>query len=131
MEQFNPSDKITVDVPLFIRLLEYAREDAKTDMDLHNVAEKAIAASETGKTLTMADYDSLVANNSQDQEMNEIKRMIELAGIKEKYPWKIEITNKNGSVTKHVIPTLDSAELHKIVSKLKQSKGVKDVKILD
>ena len=82
MEQFNPSDKITLDVPLFISLLEYAREDAKTDMDLHNVAEKAIAASETGKTLTMADYDGLVAGNSEDQEMNEIKRMIELANIK-------------------------------------------------
>jgi len=82
MEQFNPSDKITLDVPLFIRLLEYARENAKTDMDLHNVAEKAIAASETGKTLTMADYDSLVAGSSEDQEMNEIKRMIELANIK-------------------------------------------------
>ena len=82
MEQFNPSDKITVDIPLFIRLLEYAREDAKTDMDLHNVAEKAIAASETGKTLTMTDYDSLVAGNSEDQEMNEIKRMIKLANIK-------------------------------------------------
>jgi len=82
MEQFNPSDKITLDVPLFIRLLEYAREDAKTDMDLHNVAEKAIAASETGKTLTMADYDGLVADNSEDQQMNEIKRMIELANIK-------------------------------------------------
>jgi len=82
MEQFNPSDKITLDVPLFIRLLEYAREDAKTDMDLHSVAEKAIAASETGKTLTMVDYDGLVAGNSEDQEMNEIKRMIELANIK-------------------------------------------------
>ena len=82
MEQFNPSDKVTLDVPLFIRLLEYAREDAKTDMDLHNVAEKAVAASETGKTLTMADYDSLVANDSENQEMNEIKRMIKLANIK-------------------------------------------------
>jgi membrane protein required for beta-lactamase induction len=82
MTQFNPSDKITVDVPLFIRLLEYAREDAKTDMDLHNVAEKAIAASETGKTLTMAEYDSLVAGNSEDQQMDEVKRMIELANIK-------------------------------------------------
>ena len=82
MEQFNPSDKVTLDIPLFIRLLEYAREDAKTDMDLHNVAEKAIAASETGKTLTMADYDSLVANDSENQEMNEIKRMIKLANIK-------------------------------------------------
>jgi hypothetical protein len=82
MKQFNPSDKITVDIPLFIRLLEYAREDAKTDMDLHNVAEKAIAASETGKTLTMSDYDSLVAGNSEDQQMDEVKRMIELANIK-------------------------------------------------
>jgi membrane protein required for beta-lactamase induction len=82
MKQFNPSDKVTLDIPLFIRLLEYAREDAKTDMDLHNVAEKAITASETGKTLTMAEYDSLVAGNSEDKEMNEIKRMIELANIK-------------------------------------------------
>ena len=82
MAQFNPSDKVTVDIPLFIRLLEYAREDAKTDMDLHNVAEKAIAASETGKTLTMAEYDSLVAGNSEDQQMDEVKRMIELANIK-------------------------------------------------
>jgi membrane protein required for beta-lactamase induction len=82
MAQFNPSDKVTLDIPLFIRLLEYAREDAKTDMDLHNVAEKAIAASETGKTLTMAEYDSLVAGNSEDQQMDEVKRMIELANIK-------------------------------------------------
>jgi len=82
MATFNPSDKVTLDIPLFIRLLEYAREDAKTDMDLHNVAEKAIAASETGKTLTMADYDGLVAGNSEDQQMDEVKRMIELANIK-------------------------------------------------
>ncbi len=82
MEQFNPSDKVTVDIPLFIRLLEYAREDAKTDMDLHNVAEKAVAASETGKTLTMSDYDALVAGNSEDQQMDEVKRMIKLANIK-------------------------------------------------
>jgi hypothetical protein len=82
MKQFNPSDKVTLDIPLFIRLLEYAREDAKTDMDLHKVTENAIALSTTGKTLTMAQYDGLVAGNSEDQEMNEIKRMIELANIK-------------------------------------------------
>jgi hypothetical protein len=82
MEQFNPADKITVDIPLFIRLLEYAREDAKTDMDLHNVAEHAVALSENGKTLTMAQYDELVKDDSAEQEMNEIKRMIKLANIK-------------------------------------------------
>jgi hypothetical protein len=74
---FNPSDKITVDIPLFIRLLEYAREDAKTDMDLHVVAEKAIAASENGKTLTMGDYDSIV--DTQEQKLQE--RLKKLANI--------------------------------------------------
>lgn len=34
---------IKMTVPLFIRLMEYAREDAKTDMDLHDVAEKLTA----------------------------------------------------------------------------------------
>ena len=54
-------DVITVDVPLMIRLLEYAREDAKTDMDLHAVAEKLIKASRGGKTLTMKEYGKLVS----------------------------------------------------------------------
>ena len=77
MTQFNPSDKITVDVPLFIRLLEYAREDAKTDMDLHNVTENAIALSETGKTLTMTQYDQLVKNPQQELQ----ERLKKLANI--------------------------------------------------
>jgi hypothetical protein len=77
MEQFNPSDKITVDVPLFIRLLEYAREDAKTDMDLHNVAENIIALSGTGKTLTMAQYDEIVKNPQQELQ----ERLKKLANI--------------------------------------------------
>jgi hypothetical protein len=77
MLQFNPADKITVDVPLFIRLLEYAREDAKTDMDLHNVAENAVALSETGKTLTMAQYDEIVKNPQQELQ----ERLKKLANI--------------------------------------------------
>ena len=59
-KQSNPTDKIILDVPLFIRMLEYAREDAQTDMDLHDVTEKAIALSASGKTLTMADYNKIV-----------------------------------------------------------------------
>ena len=77
MTQFNPTDKITVDVPLFIRLLEYAREDAKTDMDLHNVAENAIKLSETGKTLTMVQYDDIVRNPQQELQ----ERLKKLANI--------------------------------------------------
>ena len=33
-EEKNPIDTITMDVPLFIRMMEFAREDAKSDLDL-------------------------------------------------------------------------------------------------
>ncbi len=56
----NVVDTVTMDVPLFIRLLEYAREDAQTDMDLHNVAENAIKLGLDGETLTMKNYNQLV-----------------------------------------------------------------------
>lgn len=56
----NKPDVIKLDVPLLIRLLEYAREDAQTDMDLHNVTEKLIAFSTKGNVLTMEYYDAIV-----------------------------------------------------------------------
>ena len=52
-------DIIRLDVPLFIRLLELAREDVKQDADLHDVAEAVIKLSQEG-VATMADYDSIV-----------------------------------------------------------------------
>lgn len=76
---FNPKDKITMDVPLFIRLLEFAREDAKTDMDLHNVAENIIELSQSGETLTMTNYDAIVS--SVNDKIQEIKKMQYIAGI--------------------------------------------------
>ena len=56
----NPKDIIKMDVPLLIRLLEYAREDAKTDMDLHNVTERLIEFSKDGDVLSMEEYDAIV-----------------------------------------------------------------------
>lgn len=51
---------VRVDIPLMIRLLEYAREDASSDIDLHNLAAKMLEESAEGKVLTMADYDELI-----------------------------------------------------------------------
>ena len=69
-------DNITLDVPLFIRLLEYAREDAKDDMDLHDVAEKAISLSKKAP-LTMADYNIIIDNKIEKnlKKMEELKNM--------------------------------------------------------
>jgi len=56
----NPADVVKVDVPLLIRLLEFAKEDAADDMALHDLAEKLVAGCQRGRTLTMKDYDNLV-----------------------------------------------------------------------
>ena len=50
-------DNVTLTVPLFIRMLEYAKEDAKTDMDLHKATERLIAV---GGVADMDSYDKIV-----------------------------------------------------------------------
>ena len=74
----NPRDIITVDVPLFIRLLEYAREDAQTDMDLHDVTEKIISLSILGKILSMDDYSTIIGSQ---ENIDEIRMLQVRAGI--------------------------------------------------
>jgi hypothetical protein len=67
MGEENPIDAITMDVPLFIRMLEFAREDASTDMDLHDLAEKAIAMSAEGEVLSMDNYEDLVGAETSEE----------------------------------------------------------------
>ena len=74
----NPKDIIKLDVPLFIRLLEYAREDAKDDMDLHRVAENVIELAKYGETLGMIDYLNILGPQEDIQE----RKMLQIrAGI--------------------------------------------------
>tara|TARA_R110000803_G_scaffold23316_2_gene57314 strand:+ start:521 stop:784 length:264 start_codon:yes stop_codon:yes gene_type:complete len=63
-EQVNPVDSATMDIPLMIRMFEYAREDAKTDMDIHRVTENIIRLSATGKILTMREYDEIIGGSA-------------------------------------------------------------------
>ncbi len=53
-------DTVKMDIPLFIRLLEYAREDAESDIDLHFVAERVLDANIQQGILTMNDYDDII-----------------------------------------------------------------------
>lgn len=53
-------DTVVLDVPLFIRLLEVAREELKTDAELHDLVERVITAQKkTEGALTMTVYPQL------------------------------------------------------------------------
>lgn len=52
-------EPIKMDIAVFIRVMEYARENAKTDQELHELAERASALSRD-KILTMEEYELLV-----------------------------------------------------------------------
>ena len=53
-------DTITMDIPLFLRMLEYSREDAQKDLDLHDVTEKANLLGKEKGILSMEDYNEIV-----------------------------------------------------------------------
>jgi hypothetical protein len=59
-------DTVTLDIPLFIRMLEYAKEDAQTDMDLHDVAEKAIVLNKSKEMLSMEDYNTIIGDSNNE-----------------------------------------------------------------
>jgi hypothetical protein len=54
-EKVDKKDVISFDIPLLIRVLEYTREDLKSDVNLHKMVERLITIRNKG-TLTMADY---------------------------------------------------------------------------
>ena len=66
-------DYVSLDIPLFLRLLEFAREDAKTDLDLHFVTENILRiqqgkneSNQAGSFLSMEDYDAIVSDTSKE-----------------------------------------------------------------
>lgn len=71
-EEVDKKDTVVLDIPLLIRVLELAREDIKTDMDLHRVVERLIDIRKKG-TLTMDDYD-FVAGLKEEFQIDEMKK---------------------------------------------------------
>ena len=58
---YNFDSTISLSIPLLLRMMEYAKEDAKTDMDLHFATENMIQLAKTKKSLHMDDYESIVS----------------------------------------------------------------------
>jgi hypothetical protein len=74
-------DIIKVDVPLFLRLLELAREDVKDDADLHDITQKVIELSQSSPA-TMADYEEIVSfMKKQGSKTDELETIKKLSGL--------------------------------------------------
>lgn len=72
MAENNEPDILKMDVALFLRLLEFAKEDAKQDVDLHFVTEKAVKLCRSEKVLSMQDYDSIVPPKQTEPQTSEV-----------------------------------------------------------
>ena len=72
-------DIVKLDVPLFIRLLELAREDIKNDADIHDLAQRVVELSQKD-VVTMADYNDIV-DFMRTQGEDEVNRIRKLGGL--------------------------------------------------
>jgi len=110
---YNFDSTISLSIPLLIRMMEYAKEDAKTDMDLHRVTENVIKLSQLGKTLLMADYNKIIGSTEELNEgrYSQFKRQTEV----------IKPSNQINIALKEVFKRLK--EVNKVASYTKQLKN--------
>ena len=65
----NEPDTVQMGIPLFIRLLEYARESVKDDAELHSITERLTEICMNGNVATMDDYDKII-DKSEDESLD-------------------------------------------------------------
>jgi hypothetical protein len=90
-------DTVTLDVPLFIRMLEYAKEEAADDVDLHELATKTIALSKQRGILSMEDYEAIIPEPQPEKQLDEIKIGDKVKASKEYGGDKGEVVDIKGS----------------------------------
>jgi hypothetical protein len=87
-EKENKEDIVAFDIPLFIRLLEFAREDATDDETLHKITDKIIDMCLDGQVLSMNQYDEIINISPEvdTSNMNSLSeqqiRWLKIAGIR-------------------------------------------------
>jgi hypothetical protein len=73
-------DVIRLDVPLFIRLLELAREEIKEDADIHDVTEIVTKLSQHG-VVGMDKYNEIVRYMTKQGDDTELAKIRKLSGL--------------------------------------------------
>lgn len=75
-ESVDKKDTVTFDIPLLIRVLEFAREELKSDINLHKLVERLISMRGKG-TLTMNQYGQIVKEEFEhlnEEQIDEISK---------------------------------------------------------
>lgn len=73
-------NKIVIDIPTFLRLLELAREEVEEDAELHFIAD-IVAKISDEKTVTMQDYENIYNYSIEQNKEEKLKRIRELSGL--------------------------------------------------
>lgn len=73
-------DVIRLDVPLFVRLLELAREEIKEDADIHDVTEIVTKLSQHG-VVGMDKYNEIIRFMSKQGNSDELAHIRKLSGL--------------------------------------------------
>jgi predicted RNA binding protein YcfA (HicA-like mRNA interferase family) len=113
-EAVDRKDTVTINIPLLIRLLELAREDVKTDMELHHIVERLINIRNRG-VLSMDHYNYIAGKSRKVfREETDLDDYDTIANIKESVSdWGNYTVHT--STGKHTVygPSDDHAEMTK------------------
>ena len=74
----NPNPVVKLSIPLLLRVLEFAKDDAASDEELRKIANNIIELSSIGGTLGMMDYEAIMGS---EEQLAERKLMMVRAGI--------------------------------------------------
>jgi hypothetical protein len=111
-EAVDKKDTVTFDIPLLIRVLEFAREELKSDVNLHNMVERLISMRGKG-TLTMNQYGVIVKEEIESERLDEISVELQHRYFKAAHAQKYD---KTGTVPK-AIKQKRNKGMEKVVSR--------------
>ena len=74
-------DVIRLNVAVFLRLMELAREDIKDDVSLHFVTEIVTRISQD-RVVTMDDYENILAYMNKNKKSDELDTIKRLGGVR-------------------------------------------------
>ena len=73
-------DVVRLNVALFLRLMELAREDIRDDVSLHFITEIITRISQD-RVVTMDDYDNILAYMNKNKKSDELETIKRLGGL--------------------------------------------------